>query len=46
MMAETQTIWAAGAGGVTKMLTGTRIERRFNPKNVGVYTQRILNEKE
>ena len=48
MMAETQTVLGAGAGAVTKVVKGTRegnregtrIERRFNPKDVETYIGR------
>jgi len=46
MMAETQTVLAAGAGGVTKTIfdnkqEGVRIERTFNPKDVETYIKRM-----
>jgi len=46
MMAETQTVLAAGAGGVTKNIIegiqeGIRIERTFNPKDVETYIERM-----
>ncbi|MCL1997808.1 MAG: coproporphyrinogen dehydrogenase HemZ [Turicibacter sp.] len=40
MMAEVQTVLAVGAGGVMKVVEGSRIERRFNVKEVGVYLGR------
>lgn len=42
MMAETQTILAAGAGAVSKYVNGTRIERGFNVKNSDIYIKNIL----
>ena len=45
MMAETQTVIAAGAGAVTKIVentqNGTLISRKFNPKDVEIYIKRI-----
>jgi len=50
MMAETQTVFAAGAGGVTKFVSfeqedslheGPLITRTFNPKNVETYIERM-----
>ena len=50
MMAETQTVYAAGAGAVTKTLTetaeGILIERVFNPKNVEIYIERMMEKYE
>jgi len=43
MMAETQTVLAAGAGGVTKYIQGTKIWREFNPKDVETYIGRMEN---
>jgi len=40
-MAETQTILAVGAGGITKIIEGSRIERAFNPKNIETYIERM-----
>lgn len=40
MMAETQTVLAAGAGGVSKFISGTKIDRVFNVKNPEIYIQR------
>jgi oxygen-independent coproporphyrinogen-3 oxidase len=45
MMAETQTVLAAGAGSVTKYVDGTRIERVFHPKNADIYMERYGNNK-
>jgi len=42
MMAETQTVRAAGAGAVTKILEGDLITRKFNPKNIEIYINRIM----
>jgi len=41
MMAETQTVLAAGAGAVTKILDGDLITRKFNPKNIEIYIERM-----
>ncbi|MCL2399250.1 MAG: coproporphyrinogen dehydrogenase HemZ [Defluviitaleaceae bacterium] len=45
MMAETQTVLAAGAGAVTKIVedtqNGSLIKRKFNPKDVETYIERI-----
>jgi len=41
MMAETQTVFAAGAGAVTKILEGDLITRKFNPKNIEIYIERM-----
>ncbi len=41
MMEETTTIFAAGAGGMSKfLLPSGRIERRSNPKDIKVYLER------
>jgi len=41
IMEETRPIWAAGAGAVTKLVFGGRIERVFNVKNLNDYICRI-----
>lgn len=41
IMEETQTIIAAGAGAITKLVRGENIERIFNVKNVDEYIRRI-----
>ena len=41
MMAETQTVLAAGAGAVTKIVEDTRIERKFNPKDIETYIKKM-----
>jgi oxygen-independent coproporphyrinogen-3 oxidase len=42
MMAEVQSVYALGAGGVTKILDGDRIERKFNAKDVETYIGRVV----
>ena len=42
MMSEVQTIIAAGAGAVSKYITGSKITREFNVKNPEVYVKRGL----
>ena len=44
MMAETQTVLAAGAGAVTKILDGDLITRKFNPKNIEIYIERMSTQ--
>ena len=41
IMEETQTILSAGAAAVTKIVSGDRIERVFNVKNLDEYISRI-----
>jgi len=41
MMEETQTVWAAGAGAISKLVFGDKIERVFNVKNLNDYLNRI-----
>lgn len=41
IMEETQSIWAAGAGAVTKLVFGDRLERVFNVKNLRDYITRV-----
>lgn len=41
IMEEIHTILAMGAGGSTKTVRGSRIERVFNPKEAGDYVNRI-----
>jgi len=41
MMEETQTVWAAGAGAISKLVFGDRIERVFNVKSLNDYINRI-----
>ena len=41
IMEETRSVWAAGAGAVTKLVFGDRIERVFNVKNLYDYIRRI-----
>ncbi|MDR1914789.1 MAG: coproporphyrinogen dehydrogenase HemZ [Clostridiales bacterium] len=41
IMEETQTIWAAGAGAVTKLINGDKISRVFNVKSLNDYINRI-----
>ena len=40
MMAEVQTILAAGAGAVSKFIDGDKITRKFNPKDPAIYITR------
>ena len=40
MMSETQTVLGAGAGAVSKFLCGSRIERKYNIKNIDLYIQK------
>ena len=44
MMAETQTVLAAGAGAVSKTIEGDLITRKFNPKNVEIYIERMMTQ--
>ena len=44
MMAETGTVLGFGAGAVTKTLTGSLITRKFNPKEVETYIERMNND--
>ena len=49
IMEETQSVWAAGAGAVTKLVFGDRIERVFNVKNLNDYilrTDEMIKRKE
>ena len=41
IMEETQTIFAAGCGAVTKVVTPRRIDRVFNVKSLDDYVGRI-----
>jgi len=41
MMEETQTVWAAGAGAISKLVFGDKIERVFNVKSLNDYINRI-----
>jgi len=41
IMEEVQSIIALGAGGSTKLVSGDRIERVFNVKEVSEYIKRI-----
>jgi oxygen-independent coproporphyrinogen-3 oxidase len=41
IMEETQSIWAAGAGAVTKLKSGDKLQRAFNVKSLDDYINRI-----
>jgi oxygen-independent coproporphyrinogen-3 oxidase len=41
IMEETETVWAAGAGAVSKIIMGSRLQRVFNVKNLDEYITRI-----
>jgi oxygen-independent coproporphyrinogen-3 oxidase len=41
MMEETQSVWATGAGAVTKLVAGDKISRVFNVKSLDDYIKRV-----
>ncbi|MDR0999828.1 MAG: coproporphyrinogen dehydrogenase HemZ [Clostridiales bacterium] len=41
MMEETQSVWATGAGAVTKLVVGDKISRVFNVKSLDDYIKRV-----